>query len=363
MLDQAKPIQSSPAIPGTENMIICRDLWKVFGAPEKLSEVIQRARDGQLSREEAMRLRCTVAVSGVSFDVKAGEIFCIMGLSGSGKSTLLRHINRLIEPTLGSIIVAGEDISTKSAAELRALRARKIGMVFQDMALWPHMTVRRNVSYGLDILGEPRSRSDKVVNELLNLVQLSEWAERYPDELSGGMRQRVGLARALAPQPDLLLLDEPFSALDPLIRQQLQTHFLNLIGMVRKTAVFITHDLHEAMLIGHRIAIMKDGEFIQVGTPEDILLHPVNDYVRDFVRNTPKLRFVRADSIMQHLDAGADSASREWEGPRVAAEARLDELVAIGSDDSRPLVVVDAAGQPVGVVDQQALLRAVRDAL
>ena len=227
---------------------------------------------------------CFVGIADCSFTVKRGEIFCVMGLSGSGKSTVIRHLNRLIEPTAGTITILGRDILSVNDLELRKMRSEHIGMVFQNMALLPHLTARENVALPLKIRRESKNRCWEVSQKCLELVNLQEHAERMPEALSGGMKQRVGLARALASDPEVLLMDEPFSALDPLIRRELQEEFMALSEKLQKTTVFITHDLDEAIRIGHRIAIMRNGRIIQIGTPREILFHPADDYVREFAR-------------------------------------------------------------------------------
>ncbi len=221
--------------------------------------------------------------------VPRGEIFCIIGLSGSGKSMLLRHVNRLIEPSAGTIRVLGEDVGKKSPKDLRAMRSRHIGMVFQHMALMPRLSVKDNVAYRLEIRGVPKSRRWAVSEHTLHLVNLDGYEDRLPREFSGGMQQRVGIARALASDPEILLMDEPFSALDPLIRLQLQDQFKSLVKDLKKTTLFITHDLDEAIRIGHRIAIMKDGVIVQIGTPEEIVIQPADDHVREFVQGISRL--------------------------------------------------------------------------
>ena len=231
---------------------------------------------------------CFVGVVDGSFEVRRGEIFCIMGLSGSGKSTVLRHINRLIQPTSGKITVLGQDILQMGHRELRQMRSRQIGMVFQHMALLPHLTARENISLPLYLRKESKACCWEVSQRCLELVNLQGHGERTPKELSGGMQQRVSLARALASDPEILLMDEPFSALDPLIRRQLQDEFIALSEELCKTTVFITHDLDEAIRIGHRIAIMCAGRIVQVGTPQEILSHPANDYVKKFVEGIHK---------------------------------------------------------------------------
>ena len=261
----------------------CRNVWKVFG--QRHREALHAATTRGLNRAEVQRqYDCTLAIAGVDLQVAKGEIFCIIGLSGSGKSTLVRHVNRLIEPSAGEIRVAGQDIGKLSQKALRQLRARSIGMVFQNMALLPHRTVRDNVALGLELRGVPRDQRYERAEEKLRMVNLEAWADHMPYELSGGMQQRVGLARALAADPSVLLMDEPFSALDPLIRRQLQEQFIELSALMHKTTLFITHDIDEAIRIGHRIAIMRDGVIVQSGSAEQIVGHPADDYVAKFVQ-------------------------------------------------------------------------------
>ena len=262
----------------------CRNVWKVFGARHR--EALDAARTRGLDRVEVQRqYDCTLAIAGVNLQVMKGEIFCIIGLSGSGKSTLVRHVNRLIEPSAGEIRVGGQDIGKLNQKALRQLRARSIGMVFQNMALLPHRTVRDNVALGLELRGVARDKRYEMAEEKLRMVNLEAWADHMPYELSGGMQQRVGLARALAADPSVLLMDEPFSALDPLIRRQLQEQFIALSAQMHKTTLFITHDIDEAIRIGHRIAIMRDGVIVQSGTAEQIVGQPADDYVARFVQD------------------------------------------------------------------------------
>jgi glycine betaine/proline transport system ATP-binding protein len=279
-------------------IVLARDIWKIFG--RNPAPALAAARSGRLTKDQIRdQLNAIVGVAGVSFELKQGEFFCIMGLSGSGKSTLLRHINRLVEPTSGTILVGGRDISELSHRELLRLRSEKIGMVFQNTAVFPHRTVRENVAFGLEVRGLSRAKQQVRIAEVLELVQLAGWENHYPHTLSGGMRQRVGLARALATDADVLLMDEPFGALDPLIRRQLQTEFLTLTRRLGKTTIFITHDLDEAIRLGDRIAVMKEGKFVQIGSPEAIVTAPADDYVADFVRGISRLKLVKARSIMQ----------------------------------------------------------------
>ena len=264
-----------------EPVIELDSIWKVFGS--RAAEAIAAARDGVDKHRILEQFDSVIGVADVSLRVERGEIFCVMGLSGSGKSTLVRHVNRLIEPSAGQIRVLGTDVMSLGERELRDLRARRIGMVFQNVALLPHRSVRDNVAYPLEIRNEPKAMRWRVSTEKLALVGLSGYEDRYPGELSGGMQQRVGLARALAADAEILLMDEPFSALDPLIRRELQDLFLDLTRRLGKTALFITHDLDEALRLGSRIAIMKDGRIAQTGTARDILDHPADAFVRAFV--------------------------------------------------------------------------------
>ena len=300
---------------------------------------------------------CVVGINNVSLDIPAGEIFCIMGLSGSGKSTLVRHLNRLIEPTSGTVEVLGRDMLALSDEELRDMRARHIGMVFQHMALLPHRSVRDNVAFPLEVRGESKSRRWEVSQEVLSMVNLDGFEDRLPSELSGGMQQRVGLARALAADPEVLLMDEPFSALDPLIRRQLQDQFLEISSKLKKTTVFITHDLDEAIRIGGRIAVMKDGEVAQVGTPEEIVTFPADDYVSDFVQSISKVKLLSARTVMEDISGWSGDDLRD--APCVPEDMRLDRLIDIAVGVQTPVVITDS-GRKVGVVSKDMLLRKLR---
>ena len=272
------------AATATEEVIKLEGVWKIFG--NRALEAMDAINRGRAKEFDIIAdFDCFVGVADCSFSVQRGEIVCIMGLSGSGKSTIVRHINRLLDPTAGKITVLGKQILKMNERELRQMRSRHIGMVFQHMALLPHLTTRENVSFPLQIRGQSKASCWDVSEKCLKLVNLQGHASRMPSSLSGGMQQRVGLARALASDPQILLMDEPFSALDPLIRRQLQEEFMALSKKLRKTTVFITHDLDEAIRIGHRIIIMRGGRIVQVGTPQEILSHPCDDYVREFVED------------------------------------------------------------------------------
>lgn len=331
-------------------------VWKIFGPAEQAA--LADAKAGASKADILARHSCVVGIADASISVMPGEIFVIMGLSGSGKSTLLRHVNRLIEPTAGDIRVLGHDVRALSPAALRALRAERIGMVFQHMALMPHRSVQDNVAYPLELRGAPKAVRWRVSAEKLGLVGLQGYGDRLPRELSGGMQQRVGLARALAADPAILLMDEPFSALDPLIRRQLQDQFMELSHKLGKTTLFITHDLDEAIRVGSRIAIMKDGRIVQIGTPEEIVTRPADDYVRDFVQNISKLGLITARSVME--PASHHPPFDMGSAPRAPVSASLDDLIALSTGASLPVVVFDGEAT-VGVVTKDRLLNAIRE--
>ena len=344
----------------SENVVVLQHVWKIFG--ERATEAMQAINERNLSKPEVLEeFGCVVGIADCSFAVERGEIFCVMGLSGSGKSTMVRHLNRLIEPTAGKIDVLGKDVMALNGDALREMRARHIGMVFQHMALLPHRTVRDNVAFPLQIRGEPKSRRWEVSQRCLEMVNLEGYEDRFPRELSGGMQQRVGLARALASDPELLLMDEPFSALDPLIRRQLQDQFMELSAELNKTTVFITHDLDEAIRIGNRIAIMKDGRIVQIGTPEEIVTNPSDDYVRDFVEGISRLKLVFAHSIMKAIDQfTAESSTPITDAPRVHHGTDLDALIDLASTTDAPIVVQDDDAKDVGVIDKTTLLKGIQ---
>lgn len=273
-----------------------KNLYKIFGPYPQQS--LKKLQSG-ISKEELFKeTGHTVGVHNVSFSVEQGEIFVVMGLSGSGKSTLIRCINRLIEPSAGEIYIDDINITQLSPQELRLLRQKKLAMVFQHFALFPHRTILQNVAYGLEVQGVEKDVREKKAEAVLETVGLKEWSAVYPEQLSGGMQQRVGLARALAVDPDILLMDEPFSALDPLIRKEMQEELMELQGKLQKTIIFITHDLDEALKLGDRIAIMKDGFIDQIGTPEEILTNPATEYVANFVIDVDRSKILKAENIM-----------------------------------------------------------------
>lgn len=353
---------SASASPPTQ--IRCRRLWKIFGPqPERVAAAL--AEDA--SKAEALaQTGHVVAVRDVSFDVHTGETFVVMGLSGSGKSTLLRCLPRLIVPTRGEVLIDGESVVTMGDKALRHLRRHKLSMVFQHFGLFPHRTVLDNVAYGLEIQGVKKTERYARAHTVLEQVNLQGWDQHYPNELSGGMQQRVGLARALAVDPEILLFDEPFSALDPLIRREMQDELLNLQHQMHKTIVFITHDFAEAIKLadatnrtGGRIAIMKDGVFVQVGSAEEIILHPINDYVAEFTKDVPRTSVLTARSIMQPLHPEPASAHYHDAQHPIDAMLKLNELVTLFTDTDATLPVVDDGGTIIGSLDRRAVMRAI----
>ncbi len=289
-----------------------KNLVKIFG--NKPHSALGLLEEGLGKEEIFKKTRQTVGVHSINFDVYDGEIFVLMGLSGSGKSTLLRCLNRLIEPTGGEVIIDGENVTSMNQEALRKFRRLKLGMVFQNFALFPHRTIIDNVAYGLEIQGVPQDERHKKALETLKLVGLQGYEDSFPSELSGGMQQRVGLARALASDPDILLMDEAFSALDPLIRREMQDELLDLQNKVSKSIIFVTHDLDEALKIGDRIALMKDGAIVQIGTAEEILAKPANEYVAKFVEGVDMSKVLTVDAVMKRPETVVSSQS----GPRVA---------------------------------------------
>jgi len=342
-------------------VVEANNVWKIFG--DRADEAMAEVKKSNLSKAEVLsEFECVVGVKDVSMSVRQGEVFCIMGLSGSGKSTLVRHVNRLIEPTSGTIAINGTDVGSLNPEELREMRADQIGMVFQNMALLPHRTVRDNIAFSLELRNVDAFRRAQAADAVIERVTLQGYGDRYPSELSGGMQQRVGLARALAADPEILLMDEPFSALDPLIRRGLQDEFLALSKEMNKTTLFITHDLDEAIRMGSRIAIMKDGEIVQTGTPEEIVTEPADDYVADFVQGISKLKLVFAHTVMMPV-AKYEKTHKKLPAikscPQAGPEDDLDTLLTKVVDQEKPLVIMDD-GKPVGVVTKDALLHAIR---
>ncbi|MEV0924852.1 glycine betaine/L-proline ABC transporter ATP-binding protein [Streptomyces spongiicola] len=329
-------------------------LYKVFG--RRPDEAVRRLESGY-GRDELRAEGTTAAVIDASFSVEPGQIFVVMGLSGSGKSTLLRMLNGLLEPTAGRVLFDGRDLTALGARGLREVRAARISMVFQHFALFPHRSVLENAAYGLAVQGVARAERERRATEALELAGLAGWEQSWPDELSGGMQQRVGLARALATDADLLLMDESFSALDPLIRRDMQDQLLELQKRLKKTIVFITHDLNEAMRLGDRIAVMRDGRIVQLGTAEDILVRPADDYVASFIQDVDRSRVLTASAVMTEPSATADGCGCETVTPGTL----VADVCAVSARVPHPVAVKDAAGEVVGVVPQSRLVGLVGD--
>ncbi|AKF93552.1 glycine betaine/L-proline ABC transporter ATP-binding protein ProV [Brevibacillus laterosporus] len=328
-------------------IIEVKNLTKVFGRDPK--KAIPLLKEGWTKEKILKETKMTVGVNQASFSIEAGEIFVIMGLSGSGKSTLVRLLNRLIEPTDGHVFINGKDIVSLNQEDLREVRRKNITMVFQKFALFPHRTVLENVEYGLEVSGIPKAERQEKAMKSLELVGLKGWENSLPDQLSGGMQQRVGLARGLANDPDVLLMDEAFSALDPLIRKEMQDELLELQTKMKKTIIFITHDLDEALRIGDRIALMKDGNVVQVGTPEEILTNPANKYVERFVEDVDLSKVLTATQVMKR----PETITLE-RGPRVALQFMQERGVST-------LYVVDTHKRLLGAITADDAVQAVKE--
>ncbi len=395
-------------MPKKKDKVICQNLWKVFGPqPESVYDIVN---DGATKQEVLEQTGHVIAIKDASFEVHENEIFVVMGLSGSGKSTLVRCINRLIEPTKGKVLVDGADIAQMDNLELQELRRHKMSMVFQNFGLLPHRSVLENVVFGLELRGEQKKERQEKAFQALELVGLKGWEKSRIAELSGGMQQRVGLARALAVDSEIILMDEPFSALDPLIRRQMQDEFINLSSVVKKTVIFITHDLIEALKLGERIAIMKDGEIVQTDVPEEIVAHPADDYVSEFVRDVPRGMVVLAKSIMkqppvlvgvdQSLEvviqemkakratvafvAGADDRLKgivtmeqaaaviarkkpakageiaQKEFPSTSPDTPVEQILSLVAEGNIPVVVLDEKQRLLGIITRMALIQAMQ---
>lgn len=326
-------------------------LWKIFGPH---SDKVIGSPDAELSRAELKaKTGNVVGVRDVSFDVAPGEVFVVMGLSGSGKSTLVRLLTRLIEPTAGTVTLNGMDITSASESQLRDVRRTQVSMVFQHFGLLPHRQVIDNVAYGLEVRGIGKKERREKAGQIVDLVGLSGYEMSYPDQLSGGMQQRVGLARALAGDPEMLLFDEPFSALDPLIRRDMQNEVIRLHRELGKTMVFITHDLAEALKLGDRILIMRDGAIVQIGSPDEVVARPADDYVKDFVSEVPKSHVLTLKWVMREPRAGE---SLEGPGLPVTTIVRQAARAAIASE--HPIRVMDG-DTLLGVVDEDDIMRVV----
>ena len=332
-------------------------IYKIFGPNPDLA--LERVRGGADKEEILSETGHTVGLSNITLSIEEGETFVVMGLSGSGKSTLIRHLNRLIEPTAGAIRVDGTDIIGMNDKDLTAFRRRETAMVFQHFGLLPHRTVSDNVAYGLQVQGVSKEKRNDTAQTWIDRVGLTGYGDSYPSELSGGMKQRVGLARALATDANVLLMDEAFSALDPLIRADMQDELLALQQDLRKTIVFITHDLDEALKLGDRIAILKDGKLIQVGEPEHILMNPADGYVQNFVKDVNRGRVLTAKTIMD--ECASDKTTSE-DGPQISPDTVLDELLPLSLTTSEPIAVVSRDDNVIGHVSRENVVEALNSA-
>jgi glycine betaine/proline transport system ATP-binding protein len=333
--------------PASAAKISCNGVWKLFG--EKAADVYA-AHGGKPDSKALQSAGIIGAVQDASFAIGEGEIFVIMGLSGSGKSTLLRCMSRLIEPTAGEIIFENRDLLKATEKELTEIRRHKMGMVFQHFALLPHLTVLANVAFPLEIQGIDKRTCERRALEVIELVGLKGRERYYPRALSGGQQQRVGIARSLAVEPNIWFLDEPFSALDPLIRREMQDEFMRLQSVLRKTITFITHDFDEAIRVADRIAIMKDGAIIQIGTPEDLVLNPASEYVAEFTRDIPRAKVLTARAIMTPFEGGRARDAQ------VSVHAKVEDLAERLLETEAGVSVVDEHGEVVGTVSRQAVL-------
>jgi len=326
--------------------LVCKSLWKIFGSGAEAFLNSNPSPD-----ENALRTAGLIgAVRDINLSVHDGEIFVIMGLSGSGKSTLVRCMSRLIEPTAGQILFDGQDLLSADTRTMVDIRRHKMGMVFQHFALLPHMTVLGNVAFPLEVQGMAREAREARAREVIELVGLEGREDYYPRELSGGQQQRVGIARSLAVEPELWFLDEPFSALDPLIRREMQDEFLRIQSVLRKTIVFITHDFDEAIRLADRVAIMKDGIIDQIGTPEQLVMQPATDYVAEFTRDVSRAKVLSAGAIMTPL---IDGSSQQAFAGEVLAATKIIDIAEALKDAAKPFAVIDDNNQKIGVLSRE----------
>jgi glycine betaine/proline transport system ATP-binding protein len=343
---------STPQLTADEAAVHVDGLWKIFGPK---ADAIMKGPDAHLSRKDLQeKTGHVVGIRDVGFDVAPGEVFVVMGLSGSGKSTLVRLLTRLIEPTAGTVKLYGEDITAMADKALLDTRRRKVSMVFQHFGLLPHRKVVDNIAFGLEVRGENKGKRRNRAQEMVDLVGLTGYENNFPDQLSGGMQQRVGLARALAADPDILMFDEPFSALDPLIRRDMQNEVIRLHREVGKTMVFITHDLAEALKLGDRILIMRDGEIVQIGTPDEVVGAPADEYVRDFTSDVPRSHVLTLKWVMREPQPGeAEGTSPVLQSHQIVRDAARAVL-----DHQGPCRVAEG-DKVVGMVDDEDILRVV----
>ncbi|KRB51294.1 proline/glycine betaine ABC transporter ATP-binding protein [Rhizobium sp. Root708] len=340
---------ANPAFDG----IRVRNLYKIFGP--NAQAYVEAVKNGMTKAELNAKAGLILGLKNINIDMPAGCIQVIMGLSGSGKSTLIRHINRLIDPTAGEVLMGGEDVVKMNPTELRTFRRHQTAMVFQKFALLPHRNVLDNTVYGLEVQGVPRSKSVDIAMNWIERVGLKGFEKKYPNQLSGGMQQRVGLARALSNDAPVLLMDEAYSALDPLIRMDMQTVLLDLQKEIKKTIVFITHDLDEALRLGDQIAILRDGEIIQQGTSQDIVLRPADEYIANFVREVNRGRVIQVDAVMAPMTPGF-----QVNGTTVACGTTIEDAIRVlAKTPAVDVAVIDQSGKPIGLLNLQRLASAV----
>ena len=361
MTDRSQAETDFTGVPVSERPVklSCRNIWKVYGTdPGQFFENAQYGRNGAVKNPDAHvdKIRAQdhiVAAGDVSFDVHAGEIFIIMGLSGSGKSTMVRCLSRLVEPTAGEVLLDGENLLAASETDLIDIRRHRMGMVFQNFGLMPHLTVLENVAFPLKVQGVAKVEREKRAQEMIDLVGLEGREMSFPRQLSGGQQQRVGIARSLCVGPELWFLDEPFSALDPLIRRQMQDEFVRLQTMLHKTIVFITHDFLEALKLGDRICIMKDGRVVQIGTPSELVLNPADDYVAEFTDDVPLVRVIRVRDVLEPVTDGLPPAAAT-----VSPDQCLEEILPAFAGSDSGLAVVDKDGKLIGKVTASGVVKA-----
>ena len=342
-----------------DQKITCSNIWKLFGPDEK--RVIKELDKSLSIKEVQEKTGHVVAVRDVSFSIQKGETFVVMGLSGSGKSTLVRCISRLIEPTSGTVKMDDVDVTKMSSRDLLELRRNKMSMVFQHFGLFPHRTVLENIGYGLEVRGTKKDERLEKSMQVLKMVGLEGWHNNYPRELSGGMQQRVGLARALAVDPEILIFDEPFSALDPLIRREMQDELLKIQEKLQRTMVFITHDFLEAIKMGDHIAIMKDGEVSQVGTPEEIVANPKDQYVKDFCEDVPKYKVLSAGKVMRKECCAETKKQFEKKENCIEDNSKIETLIdQLSEGDKAYPVVCSTSGKLLGEIDRSIVMKSMK---
>lgn len=343
----------------SEPKLVCNDVWKLFGKGAERFLGHARRQNSEPTLDALADANLIPAARAVNLEIHSGEIFVIMGLSGSGKSTLLRCMSRLIEPTYGQLLFEGTDLRAASATDMINIRRHRMGMVFQHFALLPHLTVLENIAFPLDIQGQDKQARESRAREVIELVGLKGREDYMPRQLSGGQQQRVGIARSLAVEPELWFLDEPFSALDPLIRREMQDEFLRLQNKLQKTIVFITHDFDEAIRLADRIAIMKDGAIIQIATPERLVLQPADDYVAEFTRNVPRDKVITVAALMNKSESVSAAANSSM--PAVRETDKVADIARLVVDADQPVSVVDEQHTQIGTINRDQILKLLLD--